>query len=92
MTIRSRQARAGRVTGDVSGHDDAPFRFGVEERTLRDGGAGHLLQTETLRAELDLVGAVGFGLPRLYSIGKRSLAALDLPERRHRRRPRGSAV
>ena len=49
----------------IESNDLASARLTVVKRSLRDGAAGHLFQTETLRTELDFVGPVSFRMATL---------------------------
>jgi hypothetical protein len=43
--------------------------FAIKERALGNLAAEHFLQAQRLAAELQTVGVVSFGVPRLYSTG-----------------------
>ena len=53
----------------IEGHREPALCLGIEQRALRHGAAGHLLQAERLRAELHLVGAVELRLAALVFDG-----------------------
>ena len=85
---KSSLQRRGRVLGQapqlvVEADLDAPARLAVEQRALGNGAPGHLLETQSLRAELRLVGAMRLGLAALEfdGIGRLDVArAMELDD------------